>query len=155
MNVETQLGEVTWGDSPRISVDHKFKCASKRRDPGWVDSHLALSDITAICGSTTNFTFVTPLSSSSCQEKMVPGNYLCTRTYNIGTSFKQIFFMKFACLIRVHPWVNPIVFGRNQPNRITNMGENVTTKPFFWPLFSQYRIFMENFYEQYLVLHSP
>ncbi len=83
---------------------------------------------------------VMPVSSPPCPEKMVQGNYLCTRTYDTGASFELIF-MKFTCLVRVHPWVNPIVFGNNQPNRIADVGENVAPKPAFWLSFSRDGIF--------------
>ncbi len=111
-NVEIQLGEVTWGDSPRISAEHKFKCTinvGTLGDAGWVDSLLAPSDITVVCGPTADFTLVTPVSSPACPEKNSACNYLCVRTYSTRTSFELIF-MKFACLMRVHPWVNHIVF---------------------------------------------
>ncbi len=39
--------------------------------------------------------------------------------------------MKFTWLVRVHPWVNPIAFGNNWPNRTTDIGENVSLKPVF------------------------
>ncbi len=45
-----------------------------------------------------------------------------------GRSFDPIF-LKFAWLVRVHLWVNPIVFGNNRPNRITYMGGNVPPNP--------------------------
>ncbi len=108
----------------------------------------------AVCGSIANFTLVTPVSSPPCPEKIMQGNYLCTRTYHTGTSFELIF-MKFAYLMLVHPLVNPIVFGNNQLNRTIDMGENVTPKPVFWFSFSRYGIFMKKTYKQYLVPHSP
>ncbi len=41
-------------------------------------------------------------------------------------------FMKFRWLVRVHSWVNPIVFGNSLPNRTTtDMGENVPPKRVF------------------------
>ncbi len=46
------------------------------------------------------------------------------RSYDTGRSFEPIF-MKFTWLVRVHSWVNPIVFGNNRPNRTTDMKENV------------------------------
>ncbi len=58
---------------------------------------------------------------------------VCKRSYDTGDtgrSFDPIF-MKFACLVRVHSWVNPIVFGHNRPNRTTYMGENVLQNQFF------------------------
>ncbi len=55
---------------------------------------------------------------------------ICIRSYDIGRSFDPIF-MKFTWLVRVHSWVNSIVFGNNRPNRTTDMGENVTPKPVF------------------------
>ncbi len=74
------------------------------------------------------------------QKKMVQGNYLCTRTYDIGASFELIF-MKFACLIQIHLWVKTIVFGNNRPSRTTDMGKNVSPKPVFWLSFRRYGIF--------------
>ncbi len=56
--------------------------------------------------------------------------YICIRSYDTGRSFDPIF-MKFTWLMRVHSWVNPIVFGNNRPNRTTDMGENVPPKPVF------------------------
>ncbi len=44
--------------------------------------------------------------------------YVCIRTHNAGCSFEPIF-MKFIPSVRVHPQVNPIVFGNNRPNRST------------------------------------
>ncbi len=40
-----------------------------------------------------------------------------------------------------HTWVNPIVFGNNQPNRTTVAGENAAPKPVFLLLFSRYGVF--------------
>ncbi len=40
-----------------------------------------------------------------------------------GRSFEPIF-MKFALLVRIHPWMNPIAFGNNQPKgryRLSNV----------------------------------
>ncbi len=54
--------------------------------------------------------------------------YLCVKTHYTGRSFEPIF-MKFTWLVQIHPWVNPIVFGNNQPNRTTDMGKNVAPKP--------------------------
>ncbi len=34
-NIEPQLGEVMWSDSPRISAGHKFKYISERWDARW------------------------------------------------------------------------------------------------------------------------
>ncbi len=48
----------------------------------------------------------------------------------------ELIFMKFPCLMRVHPWVNPIVFGNNRANRTTDMGENAPPKWVFWLSFS-------------------
>ncbi len=39
--------------------------------------------------------------------------------------------MKFTRLVRVHSWVNSIVFGNNRPNRTTDMWENVPPNQFF------------------------
>ncbi len=52
------------------------------------------------------------------------------RSYDTGRSFDPIF-TKFTWLMRVHPWVNPIVFGNNRPNRTTYMGENVPQNQYF------------------------
>ncbi len=130
-----------WGDSPRISAEHKFKCASDRWDAGWVDSLPASSDITAVCGPTTDFTLFKPVSSQPCPQKMVQGNYLRSRTYDTGASFELIF-MIFAGLLRVHPWVNSIVFGNNRLNRTTAMGGNVPPKPVFLLSFNWYGTFL-------------
>ncbi len=109
-------------------------------DTSWVDSLPAWSYITTVRGPTPDFTLVTPVSSPPNPEKMVQYNYLCTRTYDTGGSFELIF-IKFAYLMRVHPRVNPIVFGDNWPYRTTDMEENVTPKPVFWLSFSRYGIF--------------
>ncbi len=132
--------EVTWGDSPRISEEHTFKCNSERWDAGWVDSLPASSDITAVCDPTADFMLVMPVSSPLCPEKMVQGNYLRIRTYDIGASFELIF-MKFTRLMRVYLWVNPIVFGNHRPNRTTDMGKYMSTKPAFLLSFSWHGIF--------------
>ncbi len=39
--------------------------------------------------------------------------------------------MKFADLMRVRPWVNPIVFGNHWPNRTTDTEEHVSPKTSF------------------------
>ncbi len=44
-------------------------------------------------------------------------------------------------LVRVHPWMNPIVFGNNRPNRTTDMGENVPPKLVFRVKVRRYRFF--------------
>ncbi len=56
--------------------------------------------------------------------------YACIRSYDTVRSVDPIF-MKLTWLVRVHSWVNPIVFGNNRPNRTTDMGENVPPKPIF------------------------
>ncbi len=56
--------------------------------------------------------------------------YICIRSYDTGRSFDPIF-MKFTWLVRVHSWVNPIVFGNNRSNRTTDVGENGLPKPVF------------------------
>ncbi len=48
--------------------------------------------------------------------------YICIRSYNTGRCFEPIF-MKFTRLLLVHLWVNPIAFGNNRLNRITDMGK--------------------------------
>ncbi len=48
--------------------------------------------------------------------------YICIRSYDTGRSFDLIF-MKFVWLVRVHSWVNSIVFGNNRLNRTTDMGK--------------------------------
>ncbi len=128
--------------------------AGERWDAGWVDSLASSSDLTAVSDPTADFTLVMPDSTLLCPEKMIQGNYLCTRTYNTGASFELIS-MKFACLMRVHPWVNSIVFGNNRPHRTTNMGENVPPKPVFCFHSAGMEFFMEKTYKQYLVPHSP
>ncbi len=52
------------------------------------------------------------------------------RSYDSGRSSDPIF-MKFTWLVRVHSWVNLIVFGNDRPNKTTDMGENVPPKPVF------------------------
>ncbi len=54
-------------------------------------------------------------------------NYYC---HDTGLGFEPIF-VKFTWLVRVHIWVNPIVFGNNRLNGNTDMEENVPLKPFF------------------------
>ncbi len=122
-------------------------------DTGWVDSLSVSSDIMAVCSPTADFTLVTPVSSPPSPEKMVQCNYLC-RTYNTEASFELIF-MKYACLMRVHPWMNPTVFGNNRSNRTTDVGKKVPLKPFFWLSFSRYKIFYAKTYRQCLVSYSP
>ncbi len=56
--------------------------------------------------------------------------YICIGSYDTGRSFEPIF-TKFTSLVRVHSWMNPIIFGNNRPNRTTDMGENVPSKPVF------------------------
>ncbi len=56
--------------------------------------------------------------------------YIYKRSYDTGRSFDLIF-MTFTWLVRVHSWVNHIVFGNNRPNRTTYMGENVPPKLVF------------------------
>ncbi len=34
-------------------------------------------------------------------------------------------------IVRAHPWMNPIVFGNNRPNKTTDTGENVAPKTSF------------------------
>ncbi len=53
----------------------------------------------------------------------------------------ELIFMKFMSLVRVHTWVNHIIFGNNRSNRTTDMGENVPSKLVFWLLFSRYGVF--------------
>ncbi len=48
--------------------------------------------------------------------------------HDTGHSFDPNF-MKFSWLMRIHSWVNPIVFGNSRANRTTDMGENVFPKP--------------------------
>ncbi len=50
--------------------------------------------------------------------------YICIRSYDTGRSFEPIF-MKFTWLVRVHSWVNPIIFRNNRLNKTTDMMENV------------------------------
>ncbi len=107
-----------------------------------------------VCGLTRYFTLVTPVFSPPGTEKMVQGNYLCTRIHDTGASFELIF-MKFACLMRIHPWVTVTAFGNNRRNRTTNMGENVTPKPVFGFHTVRMEFFMEKTYKPYFVLHSP
>ncbi len=66
----------------------------------------------------------------------------CIRSYNTGLSFDPIF-MKFTWSVRVHSWVNPIVFGNNRPNRTTDMGENEPPKPVSRVLVRRYGGFCE------------
>ncbi len=56
--------------------------------------------------------------------------FIWIRTHDTGRRLEPIF-LKFTELVRVHPWVNRIVFENNRPNRTTNIGENVPPKPFF------------------------
>ncbi len=115
-------------------------------DAVWVDSLPASCDFTAVCDPTADFTLVAPVLSPPCPDKKWCGviNYIvCTRTHNAGPSFELIF-MKFTCLLRVHPWVKSIVFGNNRPNGITNIGENVLPKSVFQLSFSRYGITVFN-----------
>ncbi len=47
-----------------------------------------------------------------------------------GLSFDPMF-MKFTWLVRVHSWVNSIVFGNNRHNRTTDMGKMCPQNQFF------------------------
>ncbi len=58
--VETQLGEVLWGDSLSVSLKQKFESISECWDAGWMDSLIAWNDITVVCGSPADFTFLSP-----------------------------------------------------------------------------------------------
>ncbi len=51
--------------------------------------------------------------------------------------------MKFTWLVRVHSWVNPIVFGNSRPNRTTDTEENVSPKPVFRVYVRRYGVFWE------------
>ncbi len=55
---------------------------------------------------------------------------ICIRSYDTGRIFEPIF-MKFTWLVRIHSWVNPIVFGNNRSNRTTYMGKNVPQNQVF------------------------
>ncbi len=35
----------------------------------------------------------------------------------------ELIFMKLTWLVRLHPWVNPIVFGNNWPDRTIDIGK--------------------------------
>ncbi len=133
-----------WHDSPRVSVEHKFKCTSECWDTGWVDSLLASRDITTVCGPTADFTLVTPVSSSPCPGKNDAGDYLYlyrNTRYGLqfGTDFHEIYMVDAG-----PPCVNPIIFGNNRPNRTTDIGENVPPKPvflaFIQPVLSFFRL---------------
>ncbi len=54
--------------------------------------------------------------------------WLVYSSYYATSRSSRLIFMKFACLVRVHTWVNLIVFGNNPPNRTTDMGKNVPPK---------------------------
>ncbi len=56
--------------------------------------------------------------------------YICIRTHDTRRSFEPIC-TKFTWFVRVHSWVNPIIFGNNRPYRTTYMEENVPPKPVF------------------------
>ncbi len=124
---------MTRDNSPRISVEHKFRYDSECWDAGTCRVSWRLTSCVewSVCGPTADFTLVTPVSSPPCPEKMVQDNYVRTRTYDTWTNFELIF-VKFACLMRIHPWVNPVVFRNNRPNRTTNLVENVPTKPVYF-----------------------
>ncbi len=68
--------------------------------------------------------------------------YLFTRTHDTNLSFEPIF-MKFTWLVRVHPWMIPIVSENNQPCRTTDIRENVAPKPGFQLSFSRFGFFWE------------
>ncbi len=48
--------------------------------------------------------------------------------------------------MRVHPWVNPIVFGNDRPNRTTDIGKNVPQNQFFGFHSASMEFFMEKTY---------
>ncbi len=66
--------------------------------------------------------------------------HIHTRTHNTGRSFEPIF-LKFTWLAWVHPWVNPIVFGKNRPNRTTDWKKMLPQKPVFWVSVRRYEVF--------------
>ncbi len=49
----------------------------------------------------------------------------------IQVAFCELIFMKFAQLVRVYTWVNPVVFGNNWHNKTSDMGENMPPKTVF------------------------
>ncbi len=58
-----------WGDSPRVSAEHKFKCISKCWDAGWVDSLPMFRGITSGLWSYCRFQLAMPVSSPPCPEQ--------------------------------------------------------------------------------------
>ncbi len=74
--------------------------------------------------------------------------YIYIRPRDTGGSFEPIF-MKFTRLTQVYPWVNSIVFGNNQPSKITDRGKCAPQSLFFWLSFSWYGIFEEKSSKKY------
>ncbi len=68
--------------------------------------------------------------------------YICIRTHDTGYNSLPIF-IKLTWLVRLQPWVNPIVFGNNRSNRTTDIGENVPTTPVLCIEVRQYGFFKE------------
>ncbi len=67
--------------------------------------------------------------------------FICVRMrHDIGRSFEPIF-VQFTWLVRVHTWVNTVVFRNNRPWRTTDMGGKSDPKQVFQLLFSQYGFF--------------
>ncbi len=62
------------------------------------------------------------------------------KKHDICRSFEPIF-MEFIWLVRVHSWVNPIVFGNNRPNRTTDRGK-CEFKTSFSSFVGQYGFFL-------------
>ncbi len=63
--------------------------------------------------------------------------------------------MIFTWLVRIHPWVNPIVFGNNWLNRTTDIGENVPSNPVLRVYVRWYGGFQEKIWKQYLESYFP
>ncbi len=85
--------------------------------------------------------------SSTYIKNDTPRFSACNNYYGHDTcrSFEPIF-MELTWLVRIHTLVNPGVCENNWPNRTTDMGENVPSKPVFWLSFNQYGGFWgENF----------
>ncbi len=61
---------------------------------------------------------------------------------------------QFERIYAVQPWVKPIVFGNNQPDRITDIGENVPPKPIFLHKLYLPKIIYRGYFGKYCFLRK-
>ncbi len=108
----------TWGEQRTPGASNSLCVCAKNRPISvrgeWYANHCAIH--------TTRIWFANH-SACSCIQGF--------RSYNTGRTFEPIF-MKFTWLVRIHPWMNPIVFKNNWLNSTTDMEKNVLPKAVFW-----------------------